>query len=129
MEIKGTAVMAIRDFVKENYPNEFKTWKEALPDEIKFVYNGVIDATKWYPAEKVAAIPTTEISRMFYNNDVKKGAWESGRYSAEKGLRGIYKFYVKAASPAHIISRASRVFAAYYQPCHLKMPSSANVCL
>lgn len=124
MDIKGTAVMAIRDYVKENYPNQFIAWKEALPEDIKSIYNGMIDATKWYPAEKAAAIPTSEISRMFFNNNVKKGAWESGRYSAEKGLKGIYKFYVKAASPGHLISRASRIFAAYYQPCKLTLIKS-----
>ena len=59
--------------------------------------------------------------RSYYEGDYKKGAWESGRFSAEKALNGIYKIFVKASSPGYIIQRASRVFATYYQPCQMKI--------
>ena len=32
---------------------------------------------------------------MFYNGNLEEGAWEAGRYSAEKALTGIYKIFVK----------------------------------
>ena len=120
MEIKGTAVIAIRDFVKDKYPGQYRKWYDSLPEESKEVFTGVIDSTKWYPVEAAAARPTKAIAKLFYNNDVQKGAWESGRYSAEKALKGIYKIFVKASSPSYLIARASRVFSTYYQPCELK---------
>ena len=33
----------------------------------------------------------------------------------------IYKLYVKFSSPGHIISRASRVFSAYYNPSKMEV--------
>lgn len=120
MEIKGTAVIAIRDFVKEKYPDEYQKWYSSLPEDSKEVYTGPIDSTKWYSVEAGAAKPTKAIARLFYNNDIIKGAWESGRYSAEKALKGIYKIFVKASSPSYLIARASRVFSTYYRPCELK---------
>ncbi len=120
MEIKGTAVIAIRDFVKEKYPNEFKKWYSSLPVDSKAIYEGPIDSTKWYAVEHAVAKPTAAIARLFFNDDIKKGAWESGRYSAEMALKGIYRVFVKVSSPAYLIARASRVFATYYRPCEMK---------
>jgi hypothetical protein len=46
---------------------------------------------------------------------------EAGIFSAERALTGIYKIFVKAASPSFIIQRASRIFATYYQPCKMNV--------
>ena len=58
---------------------------------------------------------------MFYQGDYEKGAWEAGKFSAQKALTGIYKLFVKASSPGFIIQRASRIFATYYQPCQMEV--------
>ncbi len=120
MEIKGTAVIAVRDFVRDRYPDKFKQWLNALPKESKTIFSDVIEATKWYPVDYGAAIPTEIIARMFFNNDLIKGAWESGRYSAEEALKGIYKIFVMVANPSYLIARASRVFSTYYRPCEMQ---------
>jgi hypothetical protein len=120
MEIKGTAVMAIRDFVKAKFPDDFKKWHDSLPADSKVIFEGPIDSTRWYEVKDAVAKPTAAIARLFYNDDVKKGAWESGRYSAETALKGIYKVFVKVSSPSYLIARASRVFATYYRPCEMK---------
>ena len=49
MEIKGTAVIAIRDFVKTNYHDKCNDWFQSLPDKVKTIYSGVIDSSQWYP--------------------------------------------------------------------------------
>ena len=126
MEVKGTAVMAIRDYVKMNHPDQYDKWLMALSGETKKVFIDYIDSSKWYPTENGAIEPTIQLCKLFYNGDIKKGAWESGRYSAQKGLSGIYKLYVKASSPIHIISRASRVFAAYYRPCEMSLADEGD---
>jgi hypothetical protein len=120
MEIKGTAVIAIRDFVKVKFPDDFKKWYDSLPADSKAIFEGAIDSTRWYDVHHAVAKPTAAIARLFYNDDVKKGAWESGRYSAETALKGIYKVFVKVSSPSYLIARASRVFATYYRPCEMK---------
>ena len=120
MEIKGTAVIAVRDFVRDMYPERYKQWLNALPKESKAIFSDIIEATNWYPVGYGAAAPTKIIARMFFSNDIVKGAWESGRYSAEVALKGIYKIFVMVANPSYLIARASRVFSTYYRPCEMK---------
>jgi hypothetical protein len=126
MEVKGTAVIAIRDYVKNNFPADYKKWLDSLGVESKEIFAGSIDSTKWYMVETAALEPTIKISELFFNNNHNLGAWNSGRYSAEKALSGIYKIFVKATSPAYIIQRASRVFATYYQPCEMRVINSTS---
>jgi hypothetical protein len=121
MEIKGTAITAIRDYVKLNFPDKLPEWLNRLPETSKNIYSGVIDSSRWYPLEEGGIIPTRHTAELFFKGNYEKAAWEGGRYSAEKGLSGIYKIFVKASSPAYIIQRASRVFATYYQPCRMEV--------
>lgn len=114
MKIKGTAVKSIPAFVKKNFPDKYEQWLESLPEESKFLFSNGITTSHWYLLDDAAITPTSQIGKVFYN-DPKKGAWESGRYSAEEALNGIYKLYVKFSSPGHIIERAGRVFSAYYE--------------
>ncbi|MCG8697332.1 MAG: hypothetical protein MI922_04705 [Bacteroidales bacterium] len=116
MEIKGTAVIAIRDYVRNNHSEHYSKWVNSLELESKKIFDGVIDSTGWYPLEYGAVDPTLKMSELFFGGDFKKGAWEAGRYSAMKALTGIYKIFVKASSPGYIVSRATRIFATYYQP-------------
>jgi hypothetical protein len=76
--------------------------------------------SNWYPLQDAALIPTESLGQLLFN-DAIKGAWQCGRYSAEIALTGIYKFFVKAASPFFIIERAGRIFTTYYQPCSMEV--------
>lgn len=121
MEVKGTAVIAIRDYVKINHLDEFENWLDSLSEDAKSIYGTSIDSTKWYPVASGAIEPTEKIGKLFFNGDVQRGAIEAGRYSAERALTGIYKIFVKAANPQYIIKRASRVFSTYYRPCEMQV--------
>lgn len=123
MEIKGTAVIAIRDYIKTNYKEKYNEWLGSLPEDSKIIYNNAIDSSKWYPLDKGGVIPTRKLAEFFHQGDYKNGAWTSGNYSAEKALTGIYKIFVKASSPAYIVDRASRVFSTYYRPCEMSVIS------
>lgn len=124
MEVKGTALLAIRDFVKINHKEKYDTWLESLSEDSRQIFEKTIDSTQWYPINFAAIEPTKKISDLIFSGDAKKGAWESGKYSAEKGLSGIYRIFVKATSPNFIISRAKDVFAKYYRPCELNVIKS-----
>ena len=108
MEIKGTAVIAIRDYVKINHSARFNDWLGKLSGESRQIFEGVIDASKWYPIESGGIEPTKKAIEMFHQGDYKMGAWEAGKYSAQKALTGIYKIFVKAASPGYIRLRHDR---------------------
>ena len=119
MEIKGTAVRSIPEYVKQKHPNEYVAWIKSLPEESQKIMS-TVTAVGWYPLKEAAIIPSAKVGEMFFNNDTKKGAWELGRFSAEIALHGIYKLYVKFSSPGHIITRASRIFSAYYAPSKIE---------
>lgn len=119
MEIKGTAVKSIPEYVKRNHTSKYADWIRSLPQASQLIANGVSSAS-WYSMNDAAVEPSKKVGELFFNNDLKKGAWELGRFSADIALHGIYKLYVKFSSPGHIISRASRIFSAYYRPSQME---------
>jgi len=119
MDIKGTAVKSISEYVQKEYPEKYKAWLRSLPPDSQTIFKDGIISANWYDIEQAAIIPTKKVGEVLFD-DCKKGAWESGRFSAEQALNGIYKLYVKFSSPNHIIDRAGRVFSAYYSGSEMK---------
>jgi hypothetical protein len=119
MEIKGSAVKSIVEFIKKNYPDRYQEWLNSLPEESKKIFLETVLPSKWYPMNESAVVPTRHLAELFFNNDVELGAWESGRYSAEMALHGIYKFFIMAASPFFIISKESKILSTYYNPSEI----------
>jgi len=117
-EIKGTAVLSIQKFVKNTFPDRYEEWLTQLTHESAQIIGNPIFANAWYPMYEAGVLPTIGI-KMFYNNDYVKAAWESGRYSAETGLKGVYRIFVKASDPGFIINRASKIFETFYRPANL----------
>ncbi len=116
MHIKGIAVKTIKDFVEKQYPLDYKNWIKALPEDSKKIFLSPIDVSKWYTVQYGAIEPTKAIGKLFFDGNTNKAAYESGRFSAQTALTGIYKVFVMIASPAFIIERASRIMSSYYEP-------------
>jgi hypothetical protein len=120
MEAKGSSLVATREFVKVNFGEAgLKKWIEALSADGKKIFSSAIISTNWYPLTEGLTEPTRKICGMFYDGGLK-GAWESGRYSADSGLKGIYRFFVQVASPQFIIKKASTILPTYYKPSIMK---------
>lgn len=120
MEIKGSAVKSIREYVEKLHPHRFDEWIESLPEESKEIFTSPIDATNWYPIISAAIIPTQKIDILIFNS-TEKGAWELGRYSADTALHGIYKVFVRVLNPAYLIQRASRILSTFYHPSKMEV--------
>ncbi len=125
MQVKGAAVVSTKAFVEATHEEELIKWLSNLPEQSQKIYTQTISESKWYPLNDAFIIPTRIMLGMFYNNDLK-GAYELGSYSAEKGLTGIYKVFVKMGSPSFIISRAAKVFSTYYKGSSIKVLSSTK---
>lgn len=114
MQVRGSVVKSIDAFVASKHKDSHQDWLKKLPSQslktIRLATN-----SNWYPIEEGALIPTQLMCKMFYPN-AKKGAWESGRFSAEEGLSGIYKIFVIISTPAFLMKRASRIIATFYDP-------------
>lgn len=116
MKVKGTILTSIQGFVKNNFPNRYQEWLDDLSPESKALFSNTIKATEWYSYQDGLIVPTELLIKLFYNNDIKKAAWDTGRYSAEVGLTGIYKVFVLIANPQFVIKRASKILSSFYDP-------------
>jgi hypothetical protein len=120
MEIKGSAVKSIPDFIKKNHPEKYHAWLEALPETSKKFFKEGIMPSNWYPLRDAAEVPTELLGKMLFDS-AGQGAWQCGRYSAETSLTGIYKFFIKAASPFFIVDKAGKIFTTFYQPSMMEV--------
>ncbi len=126
MEIKGTAVKATPDYVKQFYPSRYNEWIASLPEVSRKIMEQPIYATSWYNLFDSVIIPTRKVGDTFYNGNHEKAARLLGRYSSEIALQGIYKIFVRVSSPHFVLSRASSIFAAYYKPSVIKILESMD---
>ncbi len=116
MEVKGTAVKSIKEYVEKKYKSQYTDWIQSMPESSQKIMSDAIFANNWYSMKDGAVEPTLAIAKLFYRNNIQKAALEAGRFSAEQGLKGVYKIFVRVASPNYIMERAGRVFTSYYSP-------------
>ncbi len=121
MKVKGTILSSIQGFVKENFPNRYEDWINGLNATSKKFFTSSIMAADWYDYQDGFIEPSVLVAKMFYNNDLKKSGKEVGRYSAEVGLKGIYKVFVFVAKPQFIIKRGGKILSSFYNPSALKI--------
>jgi len=115
MEIKGSAVKSIPEFIRKFHPEKYSAWMDLLPEPSRQIFTDGVLPSNWYSLQDAAIVPTEALGKLIFG-DAVKGAWQCGRYSAESALTGIYKFFIKAASPFFIIDRAGKIFSTFYQP-------------
>ena len=115
--VKGEALLSIPIFILKKFGQEkYKRWLESLTPEARAVYSNPIAKSDWYPVESMIVEPTRILCDRYYNGSLR-GAWDCGRYSAEFGLKGIYRVLVKLRSPMVLIRKAEAILPAYYRPC------------
>jgi hypothetical protein len=129
MTVKGSAVLATPLFVKSRFPARYDEWINSLPKASKSIHTRAILASDWYLLQEALIEPIQKICDLFYDGD-EKGAWESGKFSAEYALKGFYRIFFKIGSPQFMIERATRVFSSYFSESKLLVrESSQNRCV
>jgi hypothetical protein len=119
-EVKGTAVSVTPEYVKARYgEGGYKRWLDALSPKARAIFTGAIYPNVWFPLDSGFIEPTRVVCDL-YHGGRPSGAIDIGRFSAERSLRGIYRFFVRLGSPESLIERASSVFATYYRPCRME---------
>ena len=115
MEVKGEVLLSIPLFILKKFGKKgYDQWFNTLPPSSKKIYQPPINKTDWFPLECALVEPTMLMCDMFFNKSLQ-GAWECGRYSAEYGLKGIYKVLVKMSSPQILIRKAGPILLNYYR--------------
>jgi len=124
MKVKGTAIITVPLFVKERFGHGgFNQWLNALTPDARKVYQASVLTSNWYPLKEALIEPLRKMCDLFYAGDLK-GAGESGRFSADYSLKGIYKIFVKLGSPESMVRRAGGILPLYYTPSEMKVVES-----
>ena len=121
MKVKGTIVTSVEGYIKENFSNRYQEWLDQLPTASKAIFSSPILATEWYSHEDGLIRPTEVASELFYGGDIKKLSREIGKYSAEVGLKGIYKVFIFIATPQFIMKRAGKILSSFYKPSKMSI--------
>ena len=119
MDVKGTAVIPVAQFVQDKFPDRKDEWISSLSETSANIMKSALTGG-WYPLQEGLIEPTQKICDLFYAGK-EEGAFELGRYSAEQGLKGVYKLFVKLGSPSFIISRGSQILPTYYKGSALQI--------
>ncbi len=121
VEVKGTAIITIPLFIKDRFgEGGLNQWIDALTPEARTVYPASVLVSSWYPLKEFLIDPLRRMCDLFYAGDLK-GARESGRFSADYSLKGIYKIFVKLGSPEFMLRRAGTILPIYYAPSEMKV--------
>ena len=127
MEIKGTAVNAVRELIVTKFKPRYNEWLDSLSEESREIMGKIILANKWYPMQEALIEPQGKACKLFYNNEKKKGAWEYGRFIADYDMKKIYKVFFKFGSPTFTINRAPIIFKTYFSSGEIKIIENSPV--
>jgi hypothetical protein len=121
MEAKGSVIETIPLFVRSKFGEiEYNKWMDSLSKNARELFRGTIVTYKWYPFKEMLEEPTIRVCDMFFDGKVE-GAEEQGRFSAEYGLKGFYKVFMKLGSPHYLVKKGSDILKTYYQPCDIEI--------
>ncbi len=122
MKVKGTAVRSIPTFILNKFGSDsLQLWIDSLSASAKKVYSSGILASSWYPLKEILIEPCIKLCDLFFDSNIKNGAHELGRFSAEYSLTSIYKSFLKEDVPHFIIEKASAILPTYYTPCSIEI--------
>jgi hypothetical protein len=124
MQIKGSAVRTIYEYVKTIFPEKVAEWLSRLPSPGAAIYGETIKPSEWYPLYDAAIAPTEVLSKIAFDGDIKKASWEFGRFSAESTLKGIYRFFLMATPSKMVVSTGGRILATFYKPVQFEVAES-----
>lgn len=127
MQVKGTSIKTTRDFVKAKFPNRYNEWMKALPADSQKMYTNMVNVSEWYDLKPAYTDPLDKIVELFYKQNAQKGGEEMGKYSAEIGLKGVYKVFLLVASPQYLMKRATRTMETFYQPSEIAVTEQNGI--
>lgn len=115
VEVKGTGLISTRTYIKEKYSDNYDKWMYQIPEKSRDFYSGVIPTTNWFPVEDAYYYPLKTVADMFFDGDMKAAGLDIGRFSADYGLKGVYKVFLMIATPQALMRASKRIIALYYK--------------
>jgi hypothetical protein len=129
--VKGSAVRSSVAFLQEKLGVDGAAEViGSLPEDDRKQVEGSILQSSWYDFSLLLRL--MEAARPRFPASLSRSlAWELGRFSADYGLKTIYRIFFKVADPHFIIRKASQVFSNYYDSGKMEVvsldPKSAHM--
>lgn len=112
-KVKGTAVSASATYLKERLGEEvYLQVVNDLSPEGQKLFGGVVLTSGWYEFSLLLELMKKVEAKL--PRGARPLAWEMGRYSAESGIKTVYKIFFRVADVGFILKRASNIFSNYY---------------
>lgn len=130
-KVKGTVLHANVAFIQEKFGREaYDKIVAGLSESDRNALGSVVLQSAWYEYSLVLRIMEAA-EKLYVASGPRSLAWEMGRFSAEYGLKTVYKIFFKVADPQFIISRASKIFSNYFDSGTMEVislePRSAHI--
>ena len=114
MNIKGTALISTLNYVKKYHLDKYEDFLFELPEKTQVMFQEGILASNWYPIKELYIESTKTITKLFFDGDEDKAAYELAKNGGQEALKDIYKVFVKIASMDFVSKRLDSIFATYY---------------
>ncbi len=124
MQAKGSAVIPVREFILQQYGQQgLDDFIKGLPAASREYFKEQLLASKWYPFKEALLDPLEQLCKQFYNGDAR-GAREEGKFAAEKALKGIYRAFIKIATPEFLLKNAGSIVTSYFTEAQIVLVES-----
>ncbi|MDI6740384.1 MAG: hypothetical protein QME74_08485 [Candidatus Edwardsbacteria bacterium] len=121
MNVKGTALTAVKDFIETTFGADgLARWLAALPPASREIMEGRLMSNQWYPFVDGLIVPEQQLCKLFFDGS-PRGAWEEARYKAEVALKGIYRSFIRVATPEFLLRNAHIILEAYFTGVEVKI--------
>ncbi len=120
MNIKGVSIKNCQEYIEDNFGKE--KWSEIFNElgegSKKHLPDGDIFPGNWYPIELFIEI--NEIIQRKYGEKNRRILRDAAKYGAMNNMKGIYRIFLKIATPEYALKRASMIFSQYFDEGTLK---------
>lgn len=111
---KGVVAQGIQAFIKDRFGESgYQSWLEALSVDARIIFSSEVFASTWYTVATSVVEPHHQLCRKFYSGNLE-GSYQTGYFSAQLALRGIYKIFVQLGSVSFTLERVPRLLSMHY---------------
>jgi hypothetical protein len=102
--------------LREMFASNQDRWRQfvaALSADTQLLLSHPPIASSWLPLSQHVEVITTAHDVLF-ERDIK-GAFELGRQSTLRSMRSVYRFFIRVASPNHVIGRSTQMWDTFFR--------------
>jgi len=110
--VKGAGVNSLIQVLRQmSNAERFAQFERHLPPQTAALIERPRLAQEWVPLEEAAGLYAAAVTHLF-DGDMAR-LYEVGRQQMRKDLSGIYRVFMRVASPAFVAGRAGALFEVY----------------